>query len=156
MTSVRSWWAPQNRDMDGSAGPSMRHSLYWLVCVGLLTVSCAFLEPFRDGVRTEASRQPETIGPRQELVSRELLVADDRQLTRILEESNPDPFSGGSGRVAFFRRIHDIVDAIPPEGMTREKIFALLRPLVASIRDGHTFLIDGGVGGAVTDLRSRV
>lgn len=64
--------------------------------------------------------------------------ADVRELVRLLAESHPDPYTGGGGRVEFYRKVDGILQAIPSEGMTVSGFLKLLRPLVASVRDGHT------------------
>ena len=77
-------------------------------------------------------------GPAGQVLTREQLLADARELARLLEESHPDPYSGGGGRIAFHRRLHRILSSIPPSGMTRAQFLRLVQPLVASVRDGHT------------------
>jgi hypothetical protein len=80
----------------------------------------------------------ESMANPEKLLSRESLVKDTRILVKILEESHPDPYSGGGGRVAFHRRADEIFRAIPAEGLTVRKYLRILRALVASVRDGHT------------------
>ncbi|HWL88684.1 MAG TPA: hypothetical protein VNO21_22935, partial [Polyangiaceae bacterium] len=76
------------------------------------------------------------------------LREDVRQLVRLLEESHPDPYVGGGGRVAFHRRFHELLDEIPAEGLTVREFLHALRPLVASVRDGHTDIRGSLTGGA--------
>jgi len=75
--------------------------------------------------------------------SREHLIADARQLAETLESTHPDPYINGGGRIAFHRRLHRVLNAIPREGMTRDEFFRLLRPFVAGVGDAHTNLMDG-------------
>lgn len=70
--------------------------------------------------------------------SREDLIEDARQLADILEDVHPDPYIRGGGKIAFHRRLHQLLEAIPEAGMTREGFVRLLRPFVAAIGDGHT------------------
>ncbi len=65
------------------------------------------------------------------------LRADVRQLVGLLESAHPDPY-GGRGKLAFHRDVHGVLDAIGPQGATVEEFHRLLRPLVASLGDGHT------------------
>ena len=73
-----------------------------------------------------------------ELLSRDKLIADVRQLVSTLESVHPDPYINGGGKIAFHRRAHEIMRAIPEEGMTREEFYRLMLPFVAAVRDGHT------------------
>ncbi|HSP78931.1 MAG TPA: S41 family peptidase [Myxococcaceae bacterium] len=84
--------------------------------------------------RPEAPRSPDA------RLSQEALRADLRQLVRLLEDSHPDPYSRAGGRIAFHRRVDELLRTLPPEGMTVEAFYRHVRPLVASLRDGHTFL----------------
>jgi hypothetical protein len=75
--------------------------------------------------------------------SRQQLVEDTRELARIIEETHPDPYTGGGGRIAFHRRLHRVLNAIPDGGMSREEFYRLLRPFVAGVGDAHTNLTRG-------------
>ncbi len=68
--------------------------------------------------------------------------SDIRQLARLLAESHPDPYLRGGGMVAFNRRVEDAVAAVPDGGVTAAELLQLLRPLVASVGDGHTAIYD--------------
>jgi hypothetical protein len=74
----------------------------------------------------------------QNLLERNLLIEDVRQLADILESTHPDPYHHGGGRIAFHRRLHEVLRSIPREGMTRDEFIKLLRPFVAAIGDQHT------------------
>jgi hypothetical protein len=74
---------------------------------------------------------------------REQLIADARQLAEILESTHPDPYINGGGRIAFHRRLHRVLNAIPEEGMTRDEFYRLLRPFVAGVGDAHTNFTGG-------------
>jgi hypothetical protein len=74
----------------------------------------------------------------QNLIERNLLFEDVRQLADILESTHPDPYSHGGGRIAFHRRLHEVLRSIPRDGMTRDEFVKLLRPFVAAIGDQHT------------------
>lgn len=66
------------------------------------------------------------------------LQEDIYQLARLLVESHPDPFSGSGGPIAFHRQVQRILTNIPDSGLDTQQFLRLLRPLVASIQDGHT------------------
>ncbi len=72
------------------------------------------------------------------VLERNLLIEDVRQLADILETTHPDPYSHGGGRIAFHRRLHEVLRSIPRDGMTRDEFIKLLRPFVAAIGDQHT------------------
>jgi hypothetical protein len=72
------------------------------------------------------------------LLTHRELVEDVRQLADIIESAHPDPYSGGGGRIAFHRRLHQVLYAIPEEGMTKDEFVRLLRPFVAGVGDQHT------------------
>lgn len=63
---------------------------------------------------------------------------DIAQLIALLTESHPDPYSAAGGPVAFHRQAREIFAAVPDGGLSEADLLRLLRPLVASIRDGHT------------------
>jgi hypothetical protein len=71
------------------------------------------------------------------------LIADARQLADILESAHPDPYINGGGRIAFHRRLHRVLNAIPDEGMTRDEFCRLLRPFIAGVGDAHTNFTGG-------------
>jgi hypothetical protein len=88
------------------------------------------------------------------LMKRGLLIDDVRQLVEIIESTHPDPYTHGGGRIAFHRRLHELLHAIPDEGMTKDDFVKLLRPFVASIGDQHTsiyteYSTDGSAPGGV-------
>ncbi|MGD8395619.1 MAG: hypothetical protein PVF43_09100 [Candidatus Eiseniibacteriota bacterium] len=66
------------------------------------------------------------------------LRQDARQLARLLEDSHPDPYLRGGGKVAFHRRLHRLLAAIPSEGMTIDGFLGVVQPFVAAVHDGHT------------------
>jgi len=74
-------------------------------------------------------------------LKKELLIEDVRQLAEILEKSHPDPYLRGGGKIAFHRRFQETLLKIPEEGLTIKEFFIHLLPFVASIKDGHTFLL---------------
>ena len=74
--------------------------------------------------------------------SRDELIKDARQLADILESAHPDPYIRGGGKIAFHYRLHQLLSAIPEEGMTRSEFARLLRPFVAAVGDAHTYLSD--------------
>ncbi|HEY71580.1 MAG TPA: hypothetical protein G4O08_13470 [Anaerolineae bacterium] len=74
--------------------------------------------------------------------SREQLIEDARQLATILEDTHPDPYIRGGGKIAFHRRLQQLVNAIPAEGMTKEEFVRLLRPFIAAVGDAHTVIWD--------------
>jgi hypothetical protein len=74
----------------------------------------------------------------EERISQADAVEDVLQLGQALSASHPDPYTALGGPLAFHRRVVEIVDTVPAEGMTRSHLLALLRPLVAALRDGHT------------------
>jgi hypothetical protein len=69
------------------------------------------------------------------------LMNDARQLASILEQSHPDPYTSGGGKIDFHRRFQELLEDIPAEGMNAEQFYELLLPFVASLRDGHTALL---------------
>jgi hypothetical protein len=71
-------------------------------------------------------------------ITRALLMEDVRQLANIIETSHPDPYSHGGGRIRFHYRLHELLNVIPTNGMTRDEFVRLLRPFMAAIGDQHT------------------
>jgi hypothetical protein len=75
-----------------------------------------------------------------EVIPRALLFEDARQLLETLEDTHPDPHLAGGGRIAFHRRFHRMMAAIPAEGLSGPSFYELLLPFVAAIGDSHTGL----------------
>jgi len=82
-------------------------------------------------------------------LDRASLVADACQLADMIENTHPDPYLNGGGRIAFHRRLQSILAAIPSEGMTRTDFYRLLRPFVTAVGDAHTWLRDAYDDGSV-------
>lgn len=76
------------------------------------------------------------------IVPRALLIEDARQLLDTIEETHPDPYFAGGGRVAFHRRFQEMLGAIPVEGLPAASFFELLQPFVASIGDSHSGILE--------------
>jgi hypothetical protein len=72
------------------------------------------------------------------LLQRAGVLADIRQLASIIENTHPDPYSAGGGRIAFHRRLYQTLHAVPDDGMRATDMIKLLRPFVAAIGDQHT------------------
>lgn len=73
-------------------------------------------------------------------ISRDECLADIRQLAETIEAAHPDPYINGGGKIAFHRRLHNILGNVPDEGMTKAEFYRLICPLVASIGDMHTWM----------------
>ena len=98
-----------------------------VAAAAILVSSATFCqEPARSGGNTPA------------LIPRNELLQDVRQLQTILETAHPDPYVRGGGKIAFHRRLQEVLNAIPPEGLTQYDFFRLLRPFVAAVGDAHT------------------
>jgi hypothetical protein len=76
-------------------------------------------------------------------ISRAQLIEDARQLARTIEDTHPEPYQNGGGRMAFHRRLHRVLNAIPDEGMTKDEFYKLVRPFVAAVGDMHTGFLGG-------------
>ena len=66
------------------------------------------------------------------------LIEDVRQLATTIEVAHPDPYTRGGGKVAFHRRLQELLVSIPDQGATGEQFSRLLLPFVANIGDSHT------------------
>ena len=75
--------------------------------------------------------------------TRQQLLEDARELARIIEDTHPDPYTAGGGRIAFHRRLHQALNAVPDEGMTKNEFLRLMRPFVAGVGDAHTNFMRG-------------
>lgn len=70
-------------------------------------------------------------------LSKQALQEDAAQLVQFLVETHPDPYGSG-GPLAFHRQVAHILASLPEEGLQHEQFLKLMRPLVASLHDGHT------------------
>jgi len=104
----------------------------------IMTITTLFLFARLSATQTES---------REALViPRDKLVEDARQLIAILEDTHPDPYSNGGGKIAFHRRFQKVLRSIPEGGMTQRQFYDILLPLVSAIGDSHTgILIQKGV-----------
>ncbi len=75
-------------------------------------------------------------------IKRPKLIADVRELGDLIEETHPDPYVKGGGKIAFHRRLQETIAQIPEPGMTQEEFYRHLRPFVAAVGDAHTWLRD--------------
>ena len=73
-------------------------------------------------------------------ISRNFLVDDIRQMASILDSAHPDPYFHSGGKIAFNRRMQNLIRTIPENGLTRTEFYHHLCPLLASVGDGHTTL----------------
>lgn len=73
--------------------------------------------------------------------------ADLDELVHVLADSHPDPYSAGGGKIAFHRRADAIRRALPDTGLSAGAFLRRLRPLVASVGDGHTSIGGPRAGG---------
>ncbi|HUU78456.1 MAG TPA: hypothetical protein VMX55_08915 [candidate division Zixibacteria bacterium] len=71
-------------------------------------------------------------------LSREELIQDVRQLNEILEIAHPDPYINGGGKIAYHRRLQELIRDIPIDGMTKEDFFYHVQPFIAKLEDAHT------------------
>jgi hypothetical protein len=75
-----------------------------------------------------------------EKIARKKLIQDVRQLTHILEQAHPDPYINSGGKVAYHRRLQELIIGIPEDGMTKEEFFFHISPFIAKLEDAHTGL----------------
>ena len=71
-------------------------------------------------------------------ISQNFLIDDVRQLASILEDTHPDPYYKGGGKVAFNRRMQEIIRTIPKEGLTKQEFYRHISPMLSAVGDGHT------------------
>jgi hypothetical protein len=69
---------------------------------------------------------------------RQLLIEDAYELRNTIEDTHPDPYVNGGGKIAFHRRFHELLGKIPEDGMTTTDFLGLVQPFVAAIGDSHT------------------
>jgi hypothetical protein len=69
---------------------------------------------------------------------RATLAADAREFAATLEDAHPDPYAGHGGRVAFHRRLEELITGIPGDGESCSRFARRLRGFAARVRDGHT------------------
>lgn len=73
-------------------------------------------------------------------ISRNTLIKDIRELSTILESAHPDPYIKGGGKIAYHRRLQELIRDVPKGGMIKEEFYHYIRPFIASLKDGHTNL----------------
>jgi hypothetical protein len=75
------------------------------------------------------------------LVPRAQLIEDARQLMDTIEQTHPDPYVAGGGRIAFHRRFHGVLSSIPAGGLSTGEFLRRLQPFISSIEDSHTGIL---------------
>jgi hypothetical protein len=89
----------------------------------------------------EVAQEPTAVSTtRPGYLSRDKLIEDARLLAQVIENSHPDPYTRGGGKIAYHRRLHRLLTTIPEEGLTKDEFIRLLRPFVAAVGDSHTYL----------------
>jgi CubicO group peptidase (beta-lactamase class C family) len=107
----------------------------------LPTVPSAATEAEPSPTPTEISPVPSAAPTtRPGYFSREQLIEDARQLAEVIESAHPEPYINGGGKIAFHRRLHHLLNAIPEGEMTREEFIRVLRTFIAAVGDAHTEL----------------
>ena len=125
------------------------NKLFTLTVILTITISMVSCVGEEDGIPTETpvpiamatdAQEQEMLAPtaRPGAFSQQQLIEDARQLAEIIENTHPDPYIRGGGRIAFYRRLQRLLEAIPAEGMTRDEFIRLLRPFIGAIGDSHT------------------
>jgi hypothetical protein len=74
------------------------------------------------------------------LLTRQQALEDIRSLSEVLESAHPDPYLAGGGKVAYHRRLQQLIRGIPESGMSTIELHARLQPFIANLGDGHTSL----------------
>lgn len=74
------------------------------------------------------------------LLTRQQALEDIRTLSEVLESAHPDPYLVGGGKVAYHRRLQQLIRGIPESGMSTIELHARLQPFIANLGDGHTSL----------------
>jgi len=77
----------------------------------------------------------------EDIISREHLTEDIRELVKTIEKAHPDPYINGGGKIAFHRRFQEILRSVPEQGMTNSEFIELITPFVAKIKDSHTAIL---------------
>jgi hypothetical protein len=108
------------------------------IAAALVAVAAGCARPANPPRPPDSSAQASAPAARPGAFTRQQLIEDARELARIIEDTHPDPYTGGGGRIAFHRRLHRVLNAIPDHGMSREEFYRLLRPFVAGVGDAHT------------------
>ena len=74
-------------------------------------------------------------------LSRTALIQDVRQFNNIFETAHPDPYINGGGKIAYHRRLQELIRDIPIDGITKESFFYRIQSFAAKIVDAHTGFI---------------
>lgn len=74
-------------------------------------------------------------------IPRELLIKDIREMTGIIENAHPDPYFNGGGKVAYHKRLQELIRDLPTEGLGPEEAYMRMQMFLATLNDGHTLLL---------------
>ena len=65
---------------------------------------------------------------------------DFNYLVKTIEETHPDPYTIFGGKMAFHKKVHDIRNNLPKEGISIFEFYLLLSEFISMLNDGHTFI----------------
>lgn len=68
------------------------------------------------------------------------VIEDLEALVTTIESCHPDPFNRCGGRIAFYRRVHQLASGLPGQA-TAGEVADLFAPVIGMVRDAHTQLI---------------
>jgi hypothetical protein len=106
--------------------------------IGLLLIASASLMTV--GPRSHAAGDEAHSRPSSDHLTRPELIQDIRQLNSLLETAHPDPYANGGGKVAYHRRLQQLIEEMPASGLSRREFHEHLQRFIARIGDAHTFL----------------
>jgi len=73
-----------------------------------------------------------------EQMTRDQMIEDIRQLSDIFETVHPDPYIKGGGKIAFHRRLHELISSIPENGLSRVDFGWMLQEFTGRMQDSHS------------------
>jgi len=115
--------------------PALSSCFFIMLFLLLSTQTAALVQP----APTIPHNGPVQRAPEQDgLFSQELLRQDILQMVDLIEKVHPDPYINGGGKVAFYRRLHKLLEDIPADGMTKDEFWEIIRPFITAIKDSHT------------------
>ena len=132
---VRFTSCPRHRPAARGERAEARRSCVVAAAFMLLLLGCGRSTPPSPTSPSQPGAAPAT---REGVFSKAQLIQDARQLADILESSHPDAYINGGGRIAFHRRLHRVLNAIPDEGMTKDEFFRYCPKKVIVLCDAGT------------------
>jgi hypothetical protein len=76
----------------------------------------------------------------QDVLEKDSLLLDFKQMVKYLTETHPDPFSAYGGKVMFYKTVFEIEQQLNKTTHSKEQYIEIVAQFLAGLHDGHTLI----------------